>query len=154
MSATNARLPTIALLALSTTAFLTILTETMPAAVLPAMAQSLKQPPAGIGFLVSIYALASAVAAIPIVALTRGLPRKLLYIMLVLSFALANGVTAISTSYMVTLVSRVLAGLAAGVIWPVICGYAIRLVDRKDMGRAVAITLRSKSTRLNSSHWE
>lgn len=141
MSATNARLPTIALLALSTTAFLTILTETMPAAVLPAMAQSLKQPPAGIGFLVSIYALASAVAAIPIVALTRGLPRKTLYIVLVLSFALANGVTAISTSYTVTVVSRVVAGLAAGVIWPVICGYAIRLVDRKDMGRAVAITL-------------
>lgn len=141
MSANNGRLPILGLLALSTTAFLTILTETMPAAVLPAMADSLEQPPAGIGFLVSIYALASAAAAIPIVALTRGLPRKSLYIMLVLSFALANGVTAISTSYTVTVVSRVVAGLAAGVVWPVICGYAMRFVDRKDMGRAVAITL-------------
>ena len=141
MSANNGRLPILGLLALSTTAFLTILTETMPAAVLPAMAESLKQPPAGIGFLVSIYALASAAAAIPIVALTRGVPRKTLYIILVLSFALANCVTAVSTSYTVTAVSRVVAGLAAGVVWPVICGYAMRLVDRKDMGRAVAITL-------------
>lgn len=58
-----------------------------------------------------------------------------------LSFALANCVTAVSTSYTVTVVSRVVAGLAAGVVWPVICGYAMRLVDRKDMGRAVAITL-------------
>lgn len=141
MSANNGRLPMIGLLALSTTAFLTILTETMPAAVLPAMSESLEQPPAGIGLLVSIYALASAAAAIPIVALTRSLPRKSLYIMLVLSFAMANGITAISTSYALTVASRVVAGLAAGVVWPVICGYAIRLVDRKDMGRAVAITL-------------
>ncbi|MDO7929683.1 MFS transporter [Pseudomonas sp. KFB-139] len=141
MSAHSGRLPMIWLLALSTTAFLTILTETMPAAVLPAMSESLEQPPAGIGLLVSIYALASAAAAIPIVALTRSLPRKSLYIMLVLSFAVANGITAISTSYALTVASRVVAGLAAGVVWPVICGYAIRLVDRKDMGRAVAITL-------------
>ncbi len=71
MSAHSGRLPMIGLLALSTTAFLTILTETMPAAVLPAMSESLEQPPAGIGLLVSIYALASAAAAIPIVALTE-----------------------------------------------------------------------------------
>lgn len=56
MSANNGRLPILGLLDLSSTAFLTILTKTMPAAVLPAMAESLKQPPAGIGFLVSIYA--------------------------------------------------------------------------------------------------
>lgn len=54
MSANNGRLPILGLLALSTKAFLTILTETMPAAVLPAMADSREQPPAGIGFLVSI----------------------------------------------------------------------------------------------------
>ncbi len=50
MSAHSGRLPMIGLLALSTTAFLTILTETMPAAVLPAMSESLEQPP-----LVSVY---------------------------------------------------------------------------------------------------
>lgn len=54
MSANNGRLPILGLLALSTTAFPTIMTETMPAAVLPAMADSLEQPPAGIDFLVSI----------------------------------------------------------------------------------------------------
>ncbi|WP_161805573.1 MFS transporter [Frateuria defendens] len=129
------------LLVLSTTAFLTILTETMPAAVMPAMAEGLKQSPAGIGLLVSVYALASAAAAIPIVALTRTLPRKPLYIALVLSFAIANTITALSSSYALTLASRVVAGLAAGIIWPVICGYAMRLVAAENMGRAVAITL-------------
>lgn len=133
--------PLLGLLALSTTAFLTILTETMPAAVLPAMADSLGQSTAGIGQLVSVYALASAAAAIPMVALTRAVPRRTLYIILVLTFTLANTVTALSTYYPLTVTSRVVAGVAAGGVWPVICGYAIRLVDTKDMGRALAITL-------------
>lgn len=137
----ESRLPILGLLALSTTAFLTILTETMPAAVLPAMADSLGQSPAGIGQLVSVYALASAAAAIPVVAMTRGVPRRMLYVILVLIFTVANTVTALSSHYPLTVASRVVAGLAAGVVWPVICGYAIRLVDSKDMGRALAITL-------------
>ncbi|OLO04916.1 MFS transporter [Salinicola socius] len=134
-------LPIMGLIALSTTAFLTILTETMPAALMPPMTEALGVSSAQVGMLVSIYALASAAAAIPIVAVTRRLPRRMLYIILVLSFAAANAVTAFSTSYWLTMASRVLAGLAAGVIWPVICGYAIRLVDPGQMGRAVAITL-------------
>lgn len=133
--------PLLGLLALSTTAFLTILTETLPAALLPDMARSLGQSPSGIGQLVSVYALASALAAIPMVALSRALPRKPLYVGLVLSFAMANAVTALSTSYGLTAASRFVAGLAAGVVWPVICGYAIRLVAPEHMGRAVAITL-------------
>lgn len=69
-----------ALLPLTTTAFLMIVTETMPAGVLPAMAQDLDVAPSAIGLLVSVYALASAAAAIPVVALTRGLPRRHLLI--------------------------------------------------------------------------
>ncbi|ROR17924.1 MFS transporter [Comamonas sp. BIGb0124] len=109
--------PLLGLLALSTTAFLTILTETLPAALLPDMARSLGQSPSGIGQLVSAYALASALAAIHMVALTRALPRKPLYLGLVLSFAMANAVTALSTSYGLTAASRFVAGLAAGVVW-------------------------------------
>ncbi|MEA9608875.1 MFS transporter [Xanthomonas campestris pv. plantaginis] len=134
-------MPLAGLLALSTTAFLTILTETMPAALLPAMSQSLEATPASIGLLVSAYALASAAVAIPVVALTRRLPRRPLYIVLVLIFAAANAMTALSNAYALTLASRIVAGIAAGVVWPVICGYAIRLVSPAQMGRAVAITL-------------
>ncbi|WP_372380911.1 MFS transporter [Xanthomonas sp. NCPPB 1754] len=134
-------LPIFGLLALSTTAFLTIITETLPAGLLQGMASSLGSSSSGIGQLVSVYALASALAAIPMVALTRSLPRRTLYIALVLSFAIANTVTAFSTSYALTFASRFVAGLAAGVIWPVICSYAIRLVEPGHMGRAVAITL-------------
>ncbi|QGY32419.1 MFS transporter [Pantoea cypripedii] len=77
----------------------------------------------------------------PVVAVTRTFPRRPLYVILVLTFAVANMVTAFSTSYALTAASRVLAGLAAGVAWPVICGYAISLVAPSKMGRAVAITL-------------
>ncbi|WP_336741460.1 MFS transporter [Aureimonas altamirensis] len=139
-SKTN-RLPLIALLALATTAFLTILTETMPAAVLLDMGSGLGQPPAAVGLLVSVYALASAAAAIPVVALTGHIPRRQLYVVLLVSFAQFNAITAFSTSYALTLVSRIGAGLTAGVAWPVVVGFAIRLGQGKDVGRAVAITL-------------
>jgi len=129
------------LLPLTTTAFLMIVTETMPAGVLPAMAKDLGVAPSTIGLLVSVYALASAVAAIPIVALTRRLPRRPLLIGLLFCFALANSVTALSASYALTVLARVMAGLAAGVAWPVVIGFAVRISDGRNVGKAVAVTL-------------
>lgn len=130
-----------ALLPLTTTAFLMIVTETMPAGVLPAMAQDLDVAPSAIGLLVSVYALASAAAAIPVVALTRRLPRRPLLIGLLFCFALANSVTALSASYALTVAARIIAGLAAGVAWPVVIGFAVRISDGRNVGRAVAMTL-------------
>lgn len=139
-SAAKSSLPA-SVLALFTTAFLTILTETMPAAVMPQMTAGLDRSQAAIGMLVSVYALASAIAAIPIVALTQAMSRKRLYVILLLSFALCNAVTSFSHSYALTTVSRIGAGLTAGVAWPVVVGFAMRLGQGKNVGKAVAITL-------------
>lgn len=134
-------LPIFSLLCLSTTAFLTILTETMPAAVLPLMASDLERSSAEIGMLVGAYASGAAVASIPIIAATRAIPRRMLFVLALGVFCAANVVTAISSSYAIIFAARVVAGITSGVVWPMVAGYAVRLASREDMGRAISIAM-------------
>src|SRR6266542_2497535 len=75
-AARAARLPWWGLLALSAAAFSAVLTEQLPAGLLPAMSRSLHVSPGRVGFLVTCYAAASFLAAIPLTAALRGLPRR------------------------------------------------------------------------------
>ena len=68
------RLPISGLLALATAGFITILTEALPAGLLPQMSLDLKVSQALVGQLVTFYALGSLLAAIPLVLLTQGWP--------------------------------------------------------------------------------
>ena len=52
-----------------------------------------------VGFLVGVYALASAIAAIPLVSATLAVNRKALLMALLVGFAASNIVVAISSSY-------------------------------------------------------
>jgi predicted MFS family arabinose efflux permease len=135
------RFPLPALLVLSGTAALTLLTELLPAGVLPQMSASLHTSEAQIGFLATAFAIASTLAAIPFASLTRRLPRRPLLIGLLAGLAVANVVTAISSQYLVTFGVRVLAGMANGMLWAMLASYAARLVSAEQRGRAVAITL-------------
>lgn len=65
-------LPWPGLLALSTAAFTAVMTELLPAGLLPRMAPDLGVSEARVGFLVTGYAVASFAAAIPLTALLRG----------------------------------------------------------------------------------
>jgi MFS family permease len=65
----HARLPLASLLALAMAAFITILTEALPAGLLPQMAQGLAVSEAWVGQTVTIYAIGSLVAAIPLTRL-------------------------------------------------------------------------------------
>jgi predicted MFS family arabinose efflux permease len=141
MSATSPKLPITGLLALSTAAFATLLTEMMPAAVQPQMTAELHWSPGAVGFLVSVCAMASTIAAIPIVSWTRGIPRRPLFIALLSGFVLTNAITAVSSVYAVTVLTRILTGLLMGTLWPLIAGYAWHLTNRESAGRAVAIAL-------------
>ena len=135
------RLPLAGLLALSTAAFTTIITELLPAGVLPTMGSTLHVSAARIGMLVSAYAITSAIVAIPAISATRGFPRKPLLIVTLAGFAGMNAVTAVSSSYGLTVMARVVAGAFAGLVWPLVIGYAARLVSPGNAGRAVAIAL-------------
>lgn len=134
-------LPWANLLALSMAAFITILTEALPAALLPQMAQDLGVSQAWIGQTVTTYAFGSLVAAIPLVTMTRSMRRRPLLMAAVLGFALTNSVTALSDSFTLIMTARIVAGMAAGMLWALLAGYATRLVAPQFRGRAIAVAM-------------
>jgi predicted MFS family arabinose efflux permease len=135
------RLPWAGLLALSTAAFVDVVTDLAPAGLLPGMSAALGVPEGRIGILVSGYAAASALGAIPLTALLRGLPRRRVLGSVLAGFALANAVTAVSSSYAVTFAGRLGAGAFGGVLWAMLAPAAARMVPAERRGRAVAVVL-------------
>lgn len=135
------RLPLTSLLALAMAAFITILTEALPAGLLPQMAQGLAVSEAWVGQTVTIYAIGSLVAAIPLTAATQGLRRRPLLLTAIAGFVFANTVTTFSGSYVLTLVARFLAGVSAGLLWALLAGYAARMVPTRQKGRAIAVAM-------------
>ncbi|WP_329081580.1 MULTISPECIES: MFS transporter [unclassified Streptosporangium] len=129
------------LLALSAVAFGAVMTELLPAGLLPQMSASLRVPEGRVGFLVTGYALASLLAAIPLTAALRGLPRRPVLLAGLAGFALLNAVTALSSSYPLTFAVRLLAGVVGGMLWAMLAGYAARMVPAHRRGRAIAVVL-------------
>ncbi|GBF73446.1 MFS transporter [Paenibacillus sp. 598K] len=135
------RFPWAGLLALAMAGFICILTETLPAGLLPYISEGLGVSEALAGQLVTLYALGSLAAAIPLTALTRGWRRRPLLLGCLLGFLVFNTITALSDHYMLTLAARLLAGVCAGVLWGMIAGYARRMVPDAWKGRAMAVAM-------------
>ncbi|WP_039736557.1 MFS transporter, partial [Komagataeibacter intermedius] len=138
---TSGRLPLGGLLALATAGFITILTEALPAGLLPQMGRSLNVSDAMVGQLVTLYAIGSLVAAIPLTSATQGWRRRRLLLLAIGGFAVVNTITAVSTSYVLTLAARFLAGVSAGLLWALLAGYASRMVAPALQGRAIAVAM-------------
>ncbi|GAA1593009.1 MFS transporter [Actinomadura kijaniata] len=139
--AASDRLPMSALLALATAVFITSLTETLPAGVLPQMSAALRVGESTAGQTVTIYAIGTALLAIPLTAATAGWRRRRLLLTAVAAFAVANTVTALSSVYVLTMAARFAAGVAAGVAWALLAGYARRMAPPHLQGRAMAIAM-------------
>lgn len=135
------RLPWAGLLALAMAGFITILTETLPAGLLPQISSGLGISDALAGQLVTLYAIGSFVAAIPLITATRGWRRRPLFLMCIIGFFIFNSITAMSASYFLTLVARFFAGVSAGVLWGMTAGYARRMVGESLKGRAMAVAM-------------
>ncbi|ATA23904.1 MFS transporter [Brenneria goodwinii] len=138
---TSSGFPLSGLLALAMTGFIAIMTETLPSGLLPSISQGLNVSLALAGQLVTLYALGSMLAAIPLVALTRSWGRRSALLAAIIGFFLFNTVTAVSSHYTLTLVARFLAGAAAGLAWGLLAGCARRMVPPHQQGRAMAIAM-------------
>jgi predicted MFS family arabinose efflux permease len=135
------RLPLGALLALATAGFITVLTEAMPAGLLPQMSAGLDVSQALVGQLVTLYAVGSMLAAIPLTIATRGWRRRPLLLSAIGGFAIANSITALSELYWLTLIARFIAGVFAGLLWALLAGYASRMVAPHLQGRAITVAM-------------
>lgn len=134
------RLPLGALLALAMAAFITLLTEIMPAGLLSSIAQGLNVSESLAGQFITAYAVGALVAAIPVTTLTQGMRRRPLLLIAILGFAVVNLVTALSDSYGVSLTARFFAGVFGGIVWSLLAGYAVRMSPAHLSGRAIAIS--------------
>ncbi|GJF32478.1 MFS transporter [Kitasatospora sp. NE20-6] len=139
--AENRKLPVPALLALATAVFVTCLTETIPAGVLPAMSADLGVGESAMGQSVTIYAIGTALTAIPLTLATAAWRRRRLLLTAMAAFALANTVTALSTAYTLTMAGRFVAGVAAGLAWALLAGYARRMAPVPLQGKAIAVVM-------------
>jgi predicted MFS family arabinose efflux permease len=134
-------LPVAALLMLAMTGFTAIVTETLPAGLLPQIARDLAISPSVTGQMVSVYAIGSLVAAIPLVSVTQTMPRKPVLMAALIGFLIFNLVTALSGSFVLTMAARFMAGVSAGLSWGLLGGYARRLVTEPLKGRALAVAM-------------
>ena len=126
---------------LSSVTFMGILSELVPSGILPQMSDGLQVSYYSIGLLVSVYAIASAVGTIPLITLTMPMNRKKLLTILMLIFGVSNLIIAVSPSYYLTAAARFVGGISAGVLWPMVSAYAMRLVPSTLHGRAIAVTM-------------
>lgn len=129
------------LLALATAVFVTSSTETLPAGLLPDISRSLSVSESAAGQTITIYAVGTALTTIPLTVATASWSRKKLLLLSIIGFAAANSVTALSSNYELTMVARFVAGMAAGVAWALLAGYARRLVPGHLQGRAIAVAM-------------
>lgn len=135
------KLPLGALLALAMTGFICIVTETLPAGLLPEIGSGLGVSPSFAGQMVTVYALGSLLAAIPLTIATQSWRRKTVLLLTIVGFLVFNSVPALSSNYWLTLVARFFAGVSAGLAWSLIGGYARRMVVPQLQGRAMAVAM-------------
>ncbi len=139
--APHSALPTAALSGLAASGFLCIVTETLPAGLLPQIASGLRVSEAIAGQLVAVYALGSLLAAIPLTSLTQGLRRRPVLLATILCFVIGNTLTALAGSITLVLVARFVAGCAAGLAWGILAGYARSIVRPDQTGPAMALAM-------------
>ncbi|WP_406165261.1 hypothetical protein [Streptomyces sp. NBC_00996] len=132
-------LPLSGLLARSTAAFTVVMTEPLPAGHWPRTASDLGVSEGRAGFLVTGYAPTSFLTAAPLTAALRGLSGRQVPMGTLVGSACCNAVTAVSSSYPLTFVARLVAGVMGRTLWGRLVGYAARMVSAERRGRPIAL---------------
>ncbi|MES2533883.1 MAG: MFS transporter [Pseudomonadota bacterium] len=123
------------------TGFICIVTETLPAGLLPLVGAGLGVSQALAGQTVTAYALGSVIAAIPLTIATQGWRRRNALLLAIVGFLVFNTVTAVSSNFLVTMAARFFAGASAGLAWSLLASYARRMVSPDQQGKALALAM-------------
>ncbi|MBO0985842.1 MFS transporter, partial [Rathayibacter sp. SD072] len=133
------RMPWAALAILAAMGFLLVAAETMPAGLLPVIAEGMRTSEGVVGQFISVWALGTVVVTVPAISLTRGFRRKPLILAAIVGLVLANTVTALSGDVALSLASRFVAGAFTGVIWGMLAAYGRRISPESRGGLSLAI---------------
>lgn len=129
----------VGLLVLAFASFAGVTTEVLPMGLLPAISESFGVSESDTGRIVTMYALAVAVLAVPLTIATRKLPGKYLILASIVAYALANLASAVALTLGALTLARVLGGATHALFFSVVIGYATRLVPPQLIGRALAL---------------
>jgi predicted MFS family arabinose efflux permease len=119
--------------------FVLVAMETMPAGLLPVIANGMNTSEGTVGLFVSAYALGTVIVTIPAITLTRGIRRKPLLLASIAGLIVANSVTAFSGHVYLSLGSRFVAGAFSGIIWGMLAAYGRNISPPRRAGLALAI---------------
>lgn len=133
--------PWFIMILMSSVTFVGILSELMPSGILPQMMADLSINEVQGGNLVGYYAIASAIFAIPLISMTMQFNRKVLLLILLAGFAVSNIVAGFLHNYAIIIFLRIIGGICAGVMWPMIAAYGMRLVHEDHHGKAIAVIM-------------
>ncbi|MFA1736492.1 MFS transporter [Lysinibacillus fusiformis] len=100
------------------------------------------------GLLVTVFALAAAIIAPILIALTINMDRKKLLIITIGVFIVSNVLMFICPAYKAALWIRIIQGISGGIATVVAMAVATRLVEKEKRGRAIGIILMGLSSSL------
>ncbi|GKS13524.1 MFS transporter [Paenibacillus chitinolyticus] len=100
------------------------------------------------GLLVTVFALAAAIVAPILIALTINVDRKKLLMAALSVFIASNGLMFVNLSYETVLWVRIIQGASGGITTVVAMAVATRLVDKERRGNAIGIILMGLSSSL------
>lgn len=137
----NGYFPWVIMILMSSVTFVGILSELMPSGVLPQIMADLGINEIEGGNLVGYYAIASAIFAIPLIAATMQFNRKTLLLILLAGFSVSNIIAGLAHNYYIIIGMRLIGGVCAGIMWPMIAAFGMRLVEPDQHGKAVAVIM-------------
>ncbi|WIB14108.1 MFS transporter [Curtobacterium sp. MCPF17_050] len=133
----------IAVLGLAT--FFAITTELMPVGLLGTMSRDLGVTESTMGVVITVYAAAVALLALPLTSLTAKLPRKTVLVATLVGYTVSNALVALAPSFAVVCAGRVVGGVAHALFFSVASAYATRIVPPRLAGRAIAFVYSGSS---------
>ncbi|CAM3727845.1 MFS transporter [Ectopseudomonas alcaliphila] len=126
----------VAILAFS--AFLIVTTEFLIVGLLPALARDLDISISMAGQLITLFAFTVMIFGPPLTAVLSHLDRKKLFVAILLIFAASNALAAVSNSFWLLAVARIVPALALPVFWGTASETAGQLAGPERAGQAIA----------------
>lgn len=138
-------MPVGALIVLAAIGFTAITTELLPSGLLPRISADFRVSEATAGYLTAGYAAIIVVTVIPLSMALARIPRHFLLIALILTFAASNALVAIVSDFGAAMGSRVVGGIAHGLLWSAMAPFVARIVPAHKVGKALAIVFSGNS---------
>jgi len=134
----STRRANVALVALGAAAFLVVTNEISPLGLIKTMAVDLGRSEAELGMTVTVFAIATMLATLPLALLTTRMIRRWVLVATMSFWSLGALTAAMSTTYEGLLASRVLTGMGHALFWAVVTPAAAGMFPAARRGKSVA----------------